>query len=774
LQRKILCNLCKITSYIVCQSAEQIVFANSLTSPGKKKTAGYPVCSEALYGKPCFDLAMSGDGFPSGWVLLKGSLIRRGGDYDARLYYDLGKGFKDNQYVEIPSSSKGVINELIFLPTNIKRLKFSPMGTKGEFELGPLSFSDVGSIERVWRMVRRVISMIFLHSDRTRKVINLTLFQMLADLQRTYKIASKLRAHAVAPQYQDWSNQFDELSDEDRVQINKHISRFAYIPHFHLLVVMDGTVSGAVQKTLDSLNKQLYSCFSCVLLDTVASDTGLFVELHGMAQKVIRVDQSQRATWLAQFNASLAGSNTMEWMMLVRAGDVFAPHALYRFACEVLAKPGAAVLYSDDDVLDEKGQRCKPRFKPDWSLTHFRSTNYVGDAVALRGDEVAKAGGVNMHCCRHGSYDLMLRVIDVVGETGVCKVAHVPEVLLHHDVGLFYKAEIGSIHADWNSTQWNMEALRRHLIRNGVLGGVSETLPDCWQIRFQLPEVPPLVSIIIPTRDALELIRLCMGSLLERTSYPCFEVLIVDNQSADPEVLAYLDQIAEHENVRVLRYNLPFNYSAMNNMAACEARGDVMCLLNNDTEVISPNWLDEMVGHLLQPKVGVVGAKLYFPNGQVQHGGDLVGVGGVANHAHAFLQRGDPGYCNRAVVAQEHSAVTAACLVTWKDIFQRLGGLNEINLKVAFNDVDYCLRAREAGYHVVWTPHAELYHYESVSRGKNLSPEKKRRADRETAYMRKRWGHVMQNDPFYNPNLSYVRPDFSLSHAPLVDRPWQS
>ena len=332
---------------------------------------------------------------------------------------------------------------------------------------------------------------------------------------------------------------------------------------------------------------------------------------------------------------------------------------------------------------------------------------------------------------------------------------------------------MGSSNFDGNAVHWNMEALRQHLARNGVIGDVSGTLPGCWRVRYQLRGVPPQVSIIVPTRDALELIRQCVGSLLEKTRYPRFEILIVDNQSAAPEAMAYLEQIAGHERVRVLRYDLPFNYSAMNNMAVREARGEVLCLLNNDTEVISPDWLDEMVGQLLQPGVGGVGAKLYFPSGQIQHGGDLVGVGGVANHAHAFLRRDDPGYCNRAAVAQELSAVTAACMVTWKDLYQQLDGLDEKNLKVAFNDVDYCLRVREAGYRVVWTPHAELYHYESVSRGKDISPEKLHRAKREVAYMRKRWKRVLQRDPFYNPNLSYERPDFSLSNAPMVEKPWQ-
>lgn len=743
-----------------------------------KKVSGRQKCQDVSSSTACFDICAKEGRFPCGWVLLQGSLIRRGGDYDARLCYDLGVGFKDDQYFEIPASSKGVINELICLPAGIKRMKFSPIRTAGEFELGPISIARVGALERIWRMVLRVVPMIFLHSGRKRKLIKLTFFKMLVDLQGTYKIAGKLRAHAAAPPYQNWIKQFDEMAADDRTQINKHITRFANTPHFHLLIMADDTASCAVQKTLDSLNGQLYRHFTCVLLDMNARDSGLNTEMQDMAREVTRVAQPRQAAWLAQFNATLAGGKAGVWVMLARAGDVFAPHALYRFACEALARPEAVVLYSDDDELDANGQRCQHRFKPDWSLTHLRSTNFLGDAVALRGGEVAKAGGVSVDCCRYGSYDLLLRMVDVVGDAGDGKVAHIPAVLLHRGAAPLPEplcvGERVFDPMDWNAPQWNMGKLREHLARNGVAGEVSETLPGCWRVRYPLPDKPPLVSIIVPTRDEPAIIRQCVESLLEKTVYTRFEILVVDNQSADSDALAYLEQIAGYGKVRVLRYDLPFNYSAMNNMAVREARGEVVCLLNNDTEVISPGWLDEMVGHLLQSRVGVVGAKLYFPNGQIQHGGDLVGVGGVANHAHAFLQRDDPGYCNRAMVAQELSAVTGACLLTWRNLYQQLGGLNEKHLKVAFNDVDYCLRVREAGYRVMWTPHAELYHHESVSRGKDCSPEKKKRAKREVAYVRKRWKHVMQHDPFYNPNLSHERPDFSLSKAPMVRKPWES
>ncbi len=281
-----------------------------------------------------------------------------------------------------------------------------------------------------------------------------------------------------------------------------------------------------------------------------------------------------------------------------------------------------------------------------------------------------------------------------------------------------------------------------------------------------------MVSIVIPTRNAPDLVRVCVTSIRERSSYRNFEIIVVDNQSDDAAALDYFAALAESGAARVLRYTWPFNFSAINNFAVGEARGEAICLLNNDTEVISPDWMETLLGHLVQPGVGAVGAKLLFPDGRVQHAGDAVGPGGCADHLHEALERDDPGYCNRAIVAQEVSAVTAACLMTWKHLYQRLDGLNAKHLKVAFNDVDFCLRVQEAGYRVIFTPHAELYHNESATRGQDRTWRKMRRTKREADYMRARWKARMGHDPYYNPNLSYRRPDFSLSDAPRVRKPW--
>jgi GT2 family glycosyltransferase len=325
----------------------------------------------------------------------------------------------------------------------------------------------------------------------------------------------------------------------------------------------------------------------------------------------------------------------------------------------------------------------------------------------------------------------------------------------------------------WEEPRWCVEKLREHLKRRRVAAEVSETRLGCRRVRYRLPENPPLISIIVPTRDAVGLLRQCVESVLGKTTYSRFELLMVDNQSVDPDALAYFGELGGRSSVRVLRYDRPFNYSAINNFAAKEARGEVLCLLNNDTEVISPDWLEEMVGHLLQDRVGAVGARLLYADGRVQHGGVTVGPGGCADHLHAELPRSHPGYCQRAVIAQELSAVTAACMLTWKHVYDQVGGFDGKNLPVAFNDVDYCLRLQDAGYRVIYTPHAELYHHEWGTRGVDTTRRQRWRARREINYMRRRWRERMKHDPYYNPNLSYDQPNFTLNWKPRIKKPWE-
>lgn len=662
---------------------------------------------------------MPQDAEQGGWYLLQGRLRRRGGDYDARLYFDLGHGWALDAPLPVPTSVQGAINEVVHLPAGLKRLAFAP-GQAADFDIELPRLQRLGGLRAALRMGQRVLTLGFRLPRAKRKLLGLGWRRGLRDLQGAYRDASRLRSHAAAPAYADWITRFDALSEEDLRRIRSHIATWEAPPSFEVKLV--GGDVDALRRSRASLEAQL----------------------HGVGP---------------------GKPGSPQWTLLLRAGDVLAPHALYWLASEAIVHPDAVVIYADQDSLDAKGQRRDPRFHPDWSWAHACSTRFFGDAVAIRSDALALAGGWSEADARHGCYDAVLRVLDAVEDRAGTRVRHVPAVLLH-------RAAVTEGH-DAQMDAWAMDAVRSHLSRRQAPGQVEPVRPGCWRVRLALPVPAPKVSIIVPTRDALALTRRCIESVRERTRYANYEILLVDNQSEDADALAWMREQDAGGAVRLLRYDAPFNYAAINNMAVAAARGDIVCLLNNDTEVIGGDWLEEMVGQLLQPGVDVVGAKLLYDNGMVQHAGDLVGVGGIANHAFAWLQRDEPGYCMRAVVAQEYSAVTAACLVTWRQRFLDLGGLDARRLPVAFNDVDYCLRVREAGGRVVWTPHAVLLHHESVSRGLDQSRAQKGRARSEAAWMRRRWKAALQRDPFYNPNLSHERPDFSLSHAPLVRKPWQ-
>jgi GT2 family glycosyltransferase len=496
-------------------------------------------------------------------------------------------------------------------------------------------------------------------------------------LEGQYRACGRLRSYIHDIPYDEWIERFDTLTDADRRRIRARIERMRKRPRFAVVVAGDSTEA---KRLLDA---QLYPEFALVELAST-------------------IDPSH-------------------YMCVLQPGDRLAEHALYWMAEAIVEGGDVAMAYSDEDTIDAGGARAGHRFKPDWSPEHLRSINYLGRFVAIRGRELAAAGGLGP--LADGGDELNLRVAKVLGGA---KVVHVPAVLYHRAA-----ANLRTIPAP--------------------------------RVRHPLPAKPPLVSIVIPTRDSLALLRGCIESIAAKSSYRNYEILVVDNQSREPDAIAYLAALP----YRVLRYEREFNYSAINNYALREARGEVVVLLNNDTAVITPDWLEEMLGHLHQEGVGAVGAKLLFPYGRVQHAGDAVGPGGCADHMHSDIGRDDPGYCYRAVVAQEVSAVTGACLMTWKSLYQRLGGLDEKRLPIAFNDVDYCLRIGQAGLRVIFTPHAQLYHRESASRGQ-------RSPDREAGVMRRRWRARMRHDPYYNPNLSYRTPDFSLSDVPRVKRPWAS
>jgi GT2 family glycosyltransferase len=457
---------------------------------------------------------------------------------------------------------------------------------------------------------------------------------------------------------------------------------------------------------------------------------------------------------------------TGEFTALLDHDDELEPRALAEVAAAITLHPHASVLYSDEDKIDERGRRYDPHFKPDWQPDLLLGQNYFSHLTVYRTALMREAGGFRPGYEGSQDWDLALRITGSVPAAGII---HIPQVLYH------WRATAGSTALGVGEKGYSVDAARRaladHLARTGQQAELLPVPGGHWRVRHALPPLPPRVSIIIPTRNCAALLRTCVESLLSTTAYSDFEILVVDNDSDSPDALAYFGELGTR-GVKVIHDPSPFNYSALNNRAVKHATGQVLAFLNNDLEVISPGWLAEMVSQAMRPGVGAVGAMLYYPDDRVQHAGVVLGIAGpqitsgVAGHSMARLPRGSEGYFNHLRLVKNYSAVTGACMVVRREIFERLGGFDETELAVAFNDVDFCLRALAAGFRNVWTPFAELYHHESASRGHDNTPEKVARFGRECTHMRVKWGPLLDDDPAYNPNLTLVREDFGLAWPP--------
>lgn len=426
-----------------------------------------------------------------------------------------------------------------------------------------------------------------------------------------------------------------------------------------------------------------------------------------------------------------------EFVVFASAGDALAPSALVAAAERIAARPDTDLVYSD-----EVGADGTPFHKPDWSPELLLAQPYVLRFAALRRTAIEAAGGPATAPGWDGAareYDLALRLCAVAR-----RVEHVPELLCRR----------GRPHPP---TEADLEVAAAAAERRGLRARVARCAVAAVHSISLVPVGTPAVTVIVPTRDRLDLLRRCIDSLLQRTTYPHFAVRIVDNGSELHETLDQLRAWQRDPRVSVVRDPSPFHWAELMNRAAAGVATPLLAFLNNDTEVITPRWLDEMVGWIEQPDVGAVGARLWYDDGRLQHAGVVLGIGGVATHGHKGLPRGEPGYHGLPHCVRDVSAVTGACMLTRADLFARLGGF-EPTLRVAYNDVDYCLRLRERGQRVLFTPAAELHHREGGSRGDDTRGQ--RRFDREIRWMQKRWGRALLEDPFYNPNLSLDHTDY--------------
>lgn len=571
--------------------------------------------------------------------------------------------------------------------------------------------------------------------------------------------------HEPARYYDEWVRRYDRLTARDASAARRQLARFRCRPTFSLLVALDDPFAPESMRLVRSVRDQWYPDWQLLLIETrpLAAEARAAVQRLSCDDVRIRsVESAATLPWSEAANQALLHATGAFCATL--AGDaVLAPHALHTIAAECNAWPEAALIYSDEDVVDNTGQRYGPTFKVDWNPDLLSNQPFLGHLTVYRTGLLRQVSGWRAGLNGLEDWDLAMRASAAIPDV---HIRHVPHILYHASAATPRVLDAGRA-----NSAIARQIVREHLQRLGAAAEVDETADGRVRIRYAVGTPPPLVSVIIPTRNGLDLLQRCVAGLRENTDYPNLELLIVDNQSDDPTTLAYLGDLQTQPHVRVLRFDEPFNFSAINNYAAAQAHGTVLALLNNDVQVIRGDWLLEMVGHALRREIGAVGAKLYYPDGRIQHAGIVLGLGKLAGHAYRGLPEPESGSDMRTFSVQNLSAVTAACLVLRTDVYRAAGGF-DVRLPVAYGDVDLCLRLQQRGYRIVWTPHAQGYHWESATRGLDHSLRKVRRLRREQAFMLRRWGSVLDADPAYSPNLTLAAPGFALAFPPRVNKPW--
>lgn len=685
--------------------------------------------------------------------------------------------------IELPLRLGRTAKRLLYVPLGVRRLTLRLTRGQGAFRLLRLRFVWLTPRFAHDRLARRLSSLHPAYKGLSvRQVVRALHRESVARgcSWRRVAIAEHDRTHGNGHSYSQWIKRVESTrrTPGERPRGGDH--RLPEQPLISLLMPLmwvgnekEEAVVARLRDSLRSLQAQRYGNWELCLQLPSSIAPALATRIRQcLAQEARasvadgRTDSLAGLSHQAFIRASGAG---ILWLGL---GDRLAEGALSQLVDAWQRCPQAQLFYADEDSLDAGGERTRPQFKPDWNPDLLLSCAYIGRPALYRRqllwqleDEDPVMPPAALASDRELDHAQALRFLAwwyrQTPELRQRAVCHLPRVLYHRRL-----ASAARCDSPPEGASPSVALVQRWLARlPGAGGAVAEKglVEGSVRVRWPIPSPAPLVSLLVPTRDGVEILRPCVDAILARTDYRHFELLILDNQSTCPETLAYMAEVQQRDaRVRVLRWDHPFNYSAINNFGAEKARGEIIGLINNDVEPMDGEWLTEMVSQASRPEIGCVGAKLYYPNGIIQHGGVILGLGGVAGHAHRFFPRHDAGYCGRLKLVQNLSAVTAACLLLRRAVFEEVGGLNEADLAVAYNDVDLCLKVREAGYRNLWTPYAELYHHESVSRGEDNTPEKRARWLGEMNYMKRTWGEGLSQDPAYNPNLTLVYEDFSL------------
>lgn len=566
--------------------------------------------------------------------------------------------------------------------------------------------------------------------------------------------------------YPEWVLRYDTITESDRQTMRQHMEQMSYKPCISILLPVYNVAEIYLRQAIDSVLSQSYTNWQLCIADDNSPNARIREVIKEYAERDPRITYVFRPKngHISQATNSAAELAAGEYVGFLDHDDELREHALYMVARELQINQKVDLLFSDEDKISPEGKRHDPYFKSDWNPELLLCHNCVCHFTVVRRSLFQKLGGLRSECNGAQDWDLALRVSELTTRD---RIAHIPHILYHWRVidGSTAKETAAKPYV----TAAQIKAVSEHLMRRGDFGASVESIPELsmLRVRYTVPSPPPLVSLIVPTHNQKKLLAQCVDGILNLTDYKNIELIIVDNRSDDPETLEYLAGLPHKDSrIRVIRDDGPFNFARINNDAVRHARGEILGFINNDIQVIRPDWLHEMVSNVVRKDVAAVGARLLFPNGTVQHAGVITGIGGVAGHQFKTHSMNSLGYFCRAVLPQNLSAVTAACMLVHKQQFHKVGGFDQEHLAVAFNDIDLCLKLREAGGLIVYTPYAELIHHESVSRGYEDSPEKKARFNREYKVMQDRWGAKLTSDPFYNPNFKLTGADYELGIPP--------
>lgn len=564
----------------------------------------------------------------------------------------------------------------------------------------------------------------------------------------------KLRNQA---SYPNWLARNEVLDIEAMTQ---EIATFHYQPKISIAMPVYNVEEKWLRLCIDSILNQVYTNWELCMADDASTDPNvkkILTEYQQLDERIRVVFREQNGHISEATNSALVIA-TGEFVALLDNDDELAINAFYEVVKVLNENPELDLIYSDEDKIDMDGNRSDPAFKPDWSPDLLLGTNYISHLGVYRRSILEEIGGFRKGYEGSQDYDLVLRFTE---KTTKERIKHIPKVLY------YWRMLPTSTAVDQGSKGYAFEAglraVQDALVRRGINGRATHGAANgLYDVYYDIKS-DKLVSIIIPTKNGYKDVQRCVSSIIEKTTYQNYEIIMADNGSTDPKMHELYAEFEQQLPGRffVESIDIPFNFSTINNRAAKKAHGEYLLFLNNDTEVITENWLTLMVSFAQQERIGCVGAKLLYPNNTVQHAGVILGLGGVAGHGHYGYPHGDLGYFGRLAINVNYSAVTAACLLMKKADFDAVGGFEEA-FTVAFNDVDLCLKVQALGRDNVWLHEAELYHFESQTRGYDDKGKKKKRFEQEKVMMEEKWGPLIENDPFYNPNLTRDIPNFSL------------